>query len=257
MPTWISISDITAYKPISEVDLLKVIENIPELDSLENEQIRAMHERYTMLASVIPYIGDIKLRHSKIAGVSEEYKVSKQSVRSYLCKYLSYMDMLALVPKKRDDSRELTIDEKNMRWGLNKFFYTQKKNSLRTAYTLMLKEKYCDSTGTLVDSYPSFYQFRYFYRKTKKLQNYYISRNGLKDYQKNNRPLLGDGVQEYAPAPGIGMVDATICDIYLVNDDGELVGRPVLTVCVDAYSGLIMGYSLTWSILPGLNCLTR
>lgn len=246
MPVWISVSDIALYKPISEENLANVIGNIPELETLDNEQIRTMHERYTMIVPIIPYIGDLKLRPCRIAEVSEEYKISKQSIRSYLCKYLSYMDMLALAPKGKNNDRELSVDEKNMRWGLNKFFYTQKKNSLHTAYTLMLKEKYCDPTGTLVDTYPSFYQFRYFYRKTKKMQNYYISRNGLKDYQKNNRPLLGDGVQEYAPAPGTGMVDATICDIYLVNEAGELVGRPVLTVCVDAFSGLIMGYSLTW-----------
>ena len=50
------------------------------------------------------------------------------------------------------------------------------------------------------------------------MQTYYISRNGLKDYQKNNRPLLGDGIQEYASCVGMGMLDATVCDIYLVND---------------------------------------
>ena len=77
-------------------------------------------------------------------------------------------------------------------------------------------------------------------------QNYYISRNGLKDYQKNHRPLLGDGIQEFAPHVGVGMLDATVCDIYLVNDAGELVGRPILTACIDAYSGLCCGYSLTW-----------
>ena len=63
-------------------------------------------------------------------------------------------------------------------------------------------------------------QFRYFYRKTRKLQNYYISRDGLSHYQRNNRPLIGDGVQEFAPAIGTGMLDATICDIYLVDDAG-------------------------------------
>ena len=44
------------------------------------------------------------------------------------------MDMLALAPKGKNNDRELSVDEKNMRWGLNKFFYTQKKNSLHTAY---------------------------------------------------------------------------------------------------------------------------
>jgi len=133
-----------------------------------------------------------------------------------------------------------------MRWALNKFFYTKNKNSLMTAYTLMLKEKYCDQQGQLVAAYPSFDQFRYFYRKTKKMQQYYISRDGIKDYQRNNRPLLGDGVQQFAPLPGYGMLDSTICDIYLVDDGGKLVGRPVLTSCVDAFSGLCCGYSLGW-----------
>ena len=99
---------------------------------------------------------------------------------------------------------------------LNKFFYTTKKQSLMTAYTMMLKEKYCDSLGVLTKEYPSFYQFRYFYRKTRNLQNFYISRDGLKNYQRNNRPLVGEGVQEFAPAVGTGMFDATVCDIYLV-----------------------------------------
>ena len=173
MPVWVLLSDIALYKPISEEELANVIGNIPVLETLDNEQIRTMHERYTMIVPIIPCIGDLKLRPCRIAEVSEEYKISKQSIRSYLCKYLSYMDMLALAPKGKNNDRELSVDEKNMRWGLNKFFYTQKKNSLHTAYTLMLKEKYCDPTGTLVDTYPSFYQFRYFYRKTKKMQNYY------------------------------------------------------------------------------------
>ena len=69
---------------------------------------------------------------------------------------------------------------------------------------MMLKEKYCDQHGQLLEQYPSFDQFRYFYRKTKKMQQYYISRDGIKDYQRNSRPLLGDGVQQFAPAVGYG-----------------------------------------------------
>jgi len=154
--------------------------------------------------------------------------------------------MDALVSVKKSDRNELTQDEKNMRWGLNKFFYTQHKNSLNTAYTLMLQAKYCDAQGQLVAEYPSFNQFRYFYRKNKKMQQFYISRDGLKHYQRNNRPLLGDGVQQFAPAVGVGMLDSTICDIYLVDDGGKLIGRPVMTSCIDAFSGLCMGYSLGW-----------
>lgn len=111
----------------------------------------------------------------------------------------------------------------------------------------MLKEKYSDGEGHLFHDCPTFNQFRYFYSKYKTKQNTIISRNGIKDYQRNYRPLLGEGVQEFAPNVGIGMIDATICDIYLVDVAGNLIGRPVLTIVTDAYSnGFVMGYSLTW-----------
>ena len=180
-----------------------------------------------------------------IKNISEEMYVSKQTIRHYLCLYLVYQDISVLAPKQKKE-KELSKDEKNMRWALNKFFYTRNKNSLQTAYTLMLKQKYCDANGELLPEYPTFNQFKYFYRKTKSMQTYYISRDGLKSYQRNNRPLTGDSVQQFAPNVGVGMLDATICDIYLVDDAGNLVGRPVLTTCIDAYSSFCCGYSLTW-----------
>ena len=78
------------------------------------------------------------------------------------------------------------------------------------------------------------------------MQTFYISRDGKKNYERNNRPLLGDGVQAFAPNIGVGLLDATICDLYLVDEGGNLVGRPILTACVDAYSGMCCGYNLSW-----------
>ena len=133
-----------------------------------------------------------------------------------------------------------------MRWALNKYFYTSRENSLKTAYLYLLKEKYLDKEGKLKEDHPSFYQFRYFYRKTRSEQNFLISRKGLTDYQRNHRPLLGEGIHEYAPNIGTAMLDSTICDIYLVDENGKLLGRPILTACVDAYSQLCCGFALTW-----------
>ena len=170
------------------------------------------------------------------------------TVRNYLCQYLAYQDISALLPKERETvERELTVDEKNIRWALNKFYFTRHKNSLKTAYTFMLKMRYCDNEGNLLPPYPSFNQFRYFHSKYKTRQNTIISRNGIKDYQRNHRPLLGDGVQEFASSIGTGMIDSTICDIYLLDESGNLVGRPVLTIITDSFSnGFVMGYALTW-----------
>jgi hypothetical protein len=49
------------------------------------------------------------------------------------------------------------------------------------------------------------------------------------------------------------MLDSTICDIYLVNGIGEVVGRPIMTACIDAFSGLCMGYYLGFE--GGMNSL--
>lgn len=247
MPVWVEPTVLEYCSGCADSELYEITGFvIVEVDMLDADQRKIMYERYTMIASVLPFISDDVMRSRLICSVSTEHGVSKQTLRNYLCLYLVYMDISVLAPKKRQGDRELTQDEKYMRWALNKFFYSTKKNSLMTAYTMMLKEKYCDVMGVLAEDYPSFYQFRYFYRKTRKMQNFYISRDGLKNYQRNNRPLIGEGVQEFAPAVGVGMLDATVCDIYLVNDAGNLVGRPILTVCIDAYSSMCCGYSLSW-----------
>lgn len=229
---------------ISEEDFGKEMQReIPEEISVSAR--KTMHERFTIISEILPCIGDKRKRSQRIADAAEKYKVSQNTVKNYLGLYLAYQDISVLAPKEKKKKRELTQDEKNMRWALNKFYYTKEKQSLSTVYTLMLKEKYCDQNGKLQDYYPSMHQLRYFYEKTKKMQTYYISRDGLKDYQRNHRPLLGDGIQEFCSV-GVGMLDGTVCDIYLVDDAGHLVGRPILLACVDAYTSFCYGYSLLW-----------
>ena len=242
MPKWVDGHSLSNFDDCGEDEMFERTD-YPFGRELTPKEERIAQERFTMIAGVLPYIGNEQKRSQMIDFLAEHQ--SKQTIRKYLCLYLVYQDIDALAPPPKAE-RELTQDQKNMRWALNKFFYTKNKNSLMTAYTLMLKEKYCDQQGQLVAAYPTFDQFRYFYRKTKKMQRYYISRDGIKDYQRNNRPLLGDGVQQFAPAVGVGMLDSTICDIYLVDDSGKLVGRPLMVACVDAFSGLCCGYSLGW-----------
>lgn len=217
----------------------------PIFEDLSPADRKIAQQRYTMIASAISVLDDTKQRNLMLENSSKQFGISKQTLRSYLCTYLVYQDIAALAPK-HSKGKELTQDQKNMRWALNKFFYTRNQNSLPTAYTMMLKAKYCDDYGKLLPEYPSFNQFRYFYRKHRKMENFFISRDGIKDYQMNNRPLLGDGVQEFAPSVGTAMLDGTICDIYLVNDKGQLIGRPVLVVACDANTSMCLGYSLSW-----------
>lgn len=247
MPVWKPVTTFWDASIMTDEDLYTLLGFEPvEDDMVSPERKKVMHERYTMIAPVLSFIGDENTRSHVINIIAAENNISKQSIRSFLKKYLVIQNIQVLLPKEREYDTALTKDQKNIRWSLNKFFYTFEKNSLKTAYLKMLKEKYCDAEGKLLEEYPSYYQYRYFYRKTRKLENYYISRNGLTNYQRNDRPCVGDNVRVYASAPGLGMVDATVCDIYLVNESGQVVGRPILTACVDAYSGICMGYSLGW-----------
>ena len=216
----------------------------PAWEDLSPSDRKVAQERYTMIAGAVAVVNDQRQRNMMIDIAAARFEMSKQSIRSFLCTYLAFQDIAALAPRPTKE-KELTKDQKNMRWALNKFFYTRNQNSLPTANAMMLKEKYCVD-GQLLPEHPTYNQFRYFYRKNRKLETYYISRDGLKDYQRNKRPLLGDGVQELAPNIGTAMLDSTICDIYLVNDLGKLIGRPVLVVACDANTSMCLGYSLLW-----------
>ena len=217
----------------------------PSWEELSPNERKIAQKRYTMIATAVAVVSDKQKRNSMIDYASAQFGVSKQTLRSFLCSYLSYQDISVLAPQRKKE-KELTKDQKNIRWALNKFFYTRNQNSLNTAYTMMLKEKYCNTHGNLVSNYPTFNQFRYFYRKHRKMENFHISRNGLTAYQRNSRPLTGDGVQEFAPNIGTAMLDSTVCDIYLVDEKGELAGRPILTAACDANTSFCLGYVLSW-----------
>ena len=218
-------------------------------NELSQQAIAVARKRYSIIAPVIAVVADKKRRNGMIIWVSKENGISKQTVRKYLCLYLAFQTITVLAPIDSIQELILSKEQKWMRWALNKYFYTCRQNSLKTAYLFLLKEKYLDESGQLKKEHPSYYQFRYFYRRTKNQQNFLISRKGLTEYQRNHRPLLGEGVAEFANHVGIAMLDSTICDIYLVDEAGKLLGRPILTACVDAYTGQTNPYSLRGCVL--------
>ena len=133
MPTWVNMVALESCSECTIGELSQVTGVIPsDVDALDADQRKVMYERYTMIAPILAFVADDKMRSRLICAVAEGHGVSKQTVRSYLCLYLAYMDVTVLAPRRREDKRDLTQDEKNMRWALNKFFYTTKKQSLRT-----------------------------------------------------------------------------------------------------------------------------
>ena len=247
MPFWVHKDELREYHNVDEQTLHERMGVWPiEEESLSRKAIALAHKRYSVIAPVVAVVADKNKRNDMIEFATQNSGISKQTIRKYLCLYLAFQTVTMLAPVDKVIGNILTKERKWMRWALNKYFYTQRANSLRTAFLYLLKEKYTDENGLLREEHPSFYQFRYFYRKTKSEQNYLISRKGLTEYQRNYRPLLGEGVAEFANHVGIAMLDSTICDIYLVDENGNLLGRPVLTACIDAYSQMCCGFALTW-----------
>ncbi len=249
MPKWCKAIQFKDYEPCDEDEILSLCGmKLLREDELEPRERNMARNRYAIIAPVLGCLEDEDLRTHIIERTAKEHGVTKQTVRNYLKLYLTYDSISALVPKHRTaKEKPMTADEKNIRWAVNKYVYSRKKNSLNTAYKMMLKEKYTDSEGKLIEKYPSFNQFRYWYSKNKNHMSYYISREGKTGFMRNHRVLVGDNVQAFAAAPGVGMADSTIIDLYVVSDDrNRVVGRPILAALLDGYSYLCLGYSLGW-----------
>lgn len=228
MPKWIQMTELESSAPCAEEDLLHEAGiTLQPLDELQADQRRIAYEHYTMIAGVLSYVGNEKARSAAIHYAAEQHQVTLQTIRRILCRFLAFQSISVLAPQE-PNPRELTEDEKNFRWALNKFFYTKRKNNLPTAYAYMLKERYCDDEGNLLPDIPPFHRFKYFYYKTRNMETFYISRNGMKDYKKNHRPLVGGTVQDYAGNVGMAFADSTMLDVFLVDEAGNLIARPLL-----------------------------
>lgn len=244
-PKWIDKEIAKDFYIISNEELLSKLNiKLKKFNELTNKEKNEVQKKYGTISSILPVISDVIQRRKTIELCSKNFKLSKDSIRHRLYEYLIFDDICVFVSKNNDHCKELTIDEKNFRWALNKYYYNSIKLSLMETYKRMLKDKYCDSNGKLVSNIPSFRKFNYYFYKTNTKEKEIISRCGKGEFMRNHRTLLGSGVSDFCNTIGYGMFDSTICDIFLVNDRGELLGRPILTACVDGYSRMCLGYSL-------------
>ena len=148
MPKWVNDTEISMYQPCTEKELMEKTDiYVQDMESLDVESRKFIYCHFSMISSILPFVTNAEKRSQMIGVIAEERGISKVTLRHYLCLYLIYQDISVFCPKQKEIKKELSIDEKNIRWALNKFYYTKYKNTLKTAYTLMLKEKYCDGTG--------------------------------------------------------------------------------------------------------------
>ena len=246
LPLWVNREFLFGYEEINEEELLKALGmSLPLISELSQEQLRIMHLRYGSISSCLANVSNENERRLRIYEASLNHKVSVQTIRHRLCDYLVFQNITSLAPKVKK-AKKLSEDEKNFRWALNRYFYESKKLSLKQTFKFLIRDKYMDIDGKILQNCPKFHQFKYFYYKNRKESNFIISRLGRGEYDKYYRPLLGDSVRDFCPSIGYGMLDSTVCDIYLINKDNELIGRPTLSACIDGFSGMCLGYSVGW-----------
>lgn len=98
-----------------------------------------------------------------------------------------------------------------------------------------------------VSEIPTYRQFRYWYAKDYSPTRSHKSRKGEHSFDLTVRAILGDSTQMAFGPGSIFQIDSTIGDCYLVSslDRNRIIGRPVVFLCIDLFSRLIVGFSIS------------
>ena len=112
MPLWCNIASIESFAPCTEQEQAEQTDvELFDIESLDAAKRKIVHDRYTIIAGVLPFISDDKMRNLVITRIADEHEICKQTVRNYLCLYLAYQDISALAPKRNKEDTPLTKDE--------------------------------------------------------------------------------------------------------------------------------------------------
>lgn len=222
-------------------------EEMPEAYRIALEQAKHLTEaEMKRLALIEPlledslFIIDGKSRLAMVKKIAEENGTTSKRI---LRMYYRYLARLVLLEKGKQN-KERNEDEANFSWAIRKFYFSAKKMSLRDTYDHMLASRYMTPEGRLMETAPSWYSFEHYYYRHgyNKSIKCMVSRGGLSNYQRNERPLFGS-TMKWKDKAGAFQMDATEADIYLVSrfDRSMVVGRPNIYMAVDTATQLIAG----------------
>lgn len=183
---------------------------------------------------------DRKYRAELADEIASKNNTTQRRIMKVFFKYLAGR---CLIEKKEMKPEKIDVYE-DFKWAINQFYFSAKKMSLKDAYDAMLLKRYMTEDGKLKENIPTWTSFKYYYydrgyhMKNRKM----IARDGLSNYQRNERPLTGSAMK-WKNKIGTYQMDATTADIYLVSrfDRSEIIGRPNIYLAVDTATQLIAG----------------
>lgn len=115
IPTWISEDEIQDCTYLTEKELKEYIPiPLPDFDTMDAKSLCIINERYTLISDILPFVSDFRMRNKRIAAISAEYGICRQTIINYLCLYLAFQDKAVLAPKPCISDTTLSHDEKNL-----------------------------------------------------------------------------------------------------------------------------------------------
>lgn len=194
---------------------------------------------------------DVAHRNRVVKKIAKDNGLSEKTILRWYYAYLA-KGKRGLLPAARIHEIVEAPEEAGMKRAISRYYYSPVKMSLRGAYEMYLMDECRTEDGRLQDERPPFSKFKSVYNKMRSDYRKIISRQGIGEFQKNYRPLLGQAV-DVAPLCGHFEMDATSADIELVSKySRQSVGRPYVYLVVDVFSRLIAGFYVDFN--KGLEC---
>lgn len=199
----------------AEMDSFQRIPAPQDFSSEDCNLTPAAQKRFELIQPLLEQneaaITDRQLRLSVSKDIAAKQNTTVRRILRLYYRYLATGQVS--FSKKREASANDTYD-----WAIKALYFSAKRFSLRATFDMMLVQKYTDSEGKLVENAPTWSSFRnYFYsRGYHKQPRKSISRSGLTNYQRNERPVFGSS-SDWRSVPGSYQMDATQADIYLVS----------------------------------------
>ena len=156
----------------------------------ERPMSAAQRQRYDMLRPALEddrCITDEAHRTEAFAAIAREHNTTARRLRRLYHAYLARGSLTRSKPRE-------SVRRPDYEAAIRKYYFSAKRNSLRTAYELYILENYTNK-GVLADEIPSWSSFRlYYFRHFRGDPQKEIAREGLTAYQRNNRPLYGSAM---------------------------------------------------------------
>ena len=110
MPVWMEIEKLDGFTE-EEGSCRSGEADFDSLEDYSPDVRKIIYQRYNIISAILPFVADESMRSEMVARMAEEHGISKQSVRKYLCEYLSSQDIRSLAPQERNTDRALTQDD--------------------------------------------------------------------------------------------------------------------------------------------------